>query len=94
VLDLEGRAERVELVRARRCTLAQAEEPIRELLAVVGKNGADADSLPGRALQSNVPRGGQARSRSRRKRRALAAVLAVKMRMKTQRVARSIATKR
>ena len=43
VLDLEGRAERVELMRSGCRPLAQAEEPIRELLAVVGKNGADAD---------------------------------------------------
>ena len=36
----------------------------------------------------------QARSGSRRKRRALAAVLDLRTRMKTQRVARSMATKR
>jgi len=37
---------------------------------------------------------GQALSRSLRNRRALAAVFALKMRMKTQRVARSMATNR
>jgi hypothetical protein len=81
-------------MRAGRGTLAQAEEAIRELFAVIRKNGAYAHPLPGRALRSNGPRGGQARSRSRRKRRAFAAVLALKTRMKTQRVARSIATNR
>jgi hypothetical protein len=42
MLDAEGGAQRVELVCASRCTLAQAKEAIRELLAVVRANGADA----------------------------------------------------
>jgi hypothetical protein len=34
MLDVEGGAQRIELVRAGRGTLAQAEEAIRELLAI------------------------------------------------------------
>jgi len=56
-------AEAVELVVARRGTLAQAEQPVSELLAVVGKHAGDLHRRG--ALQ--VARG---------KRRALAAVLA------------------
>jgi hypothetical protein len=43
VLDTQICTEPVELVRARRGTLAQAEQAIRELLAVITQNGADAD---------------------------------------------------
>jgi hypothetical protein len=43
VLDAELGAERVELVRARRGALAQAEEAVGELGAVIGQNGADTD---------------------------------------------------
>jgi hypothetical protein len=41
LLDVEGGAQRVERVRAGRGALAQAEEAIRELLAVIRRNGAD-----------------------------------------------------
>jgi hypothetical protein len=41
MLDVEGGAQRVELVRADRGALAQAEEAIRELLAILRKNCAD-----------------------------------------------------
>jgi len=43
VLNFERRAELVKLVLCCRGTLAQAEVPIRELLAVIGQNGADTD---------------------------------------------------
>ena len=42
MLDVEGGAQFAELVLAGRGTLAQAEEAIRELLAVIRKNGTDA----------------------------------------------------
>ena len=54
---------------------AQTKETVGELFSVIRQNGADAHPLPGMALRSNGPRGGQASSRLRRKRRALAAVL-------------------
>jgi hypothetical protein len=41
VLDFQGLAECVELVRARRGSLAQTEEAISELPAIVGQNGSD-----------------------------------------------------
>ena len=43
VLDAEVGAERVEFMLTRRGTLAQAEQAIGELLAVICENGADAD---------------------------------------------------
>ena len=43
MLNIEDCAERVELMRSSCRPLTQAEEPIRELLAVVCKNGADTD---------------------------------------------------
>ena len=43
MVDLEGGAERVELVRAGRGALSQLEPAVGELLSVVGQNGADAD---------------------------------------------------
>ena len=42
MLDVEGGAQRVELVRAGRGTLAQAEKAVGELLAIIRKNCADA----------------------------------------------------
>jgi hypothetical protein len=42
VFDAQLGAEQVEQVRARGCALAQAEEAIRELIAVIGQDGADA----------------------------------------------------
>lgn len=41
MLYVERGAQRVELVCAGRGALAQAEEAVRELLAVIRKNGAD-----------------------------------------------------
>ena len=70
----------VELLRVRRGALAQVEEQSVNFFL-----------LPVKTVQMHS---GQARSRSRRKRRALAAVPALKMRMKTRGVARSMATKR
>lgn len=43
VHDVQGGAERVALVLARGSALSQTEETIRELLAVVRENGADAE---------------------------------------------------
>ena len=43
VLDAQFGAELVEFVVARRGTLAQAEQAVGELLAVVGQDGANAD---------------------------------------------------
>ena len=42
MFDVQGGAEPVKLVPARRGTLAQAEQTVGEFLAVVGENGADA----------------------------------------------------
>ena len=75
MLDVQFRATPVELMTTTLCALAQAKETIGELLAIVRENGADAYPLPDRVLRSNVSRGGQAGSKSRRKRRALAAIL-------------------
>ena len=80
VLDAQFGAERVELVLARRGTFAQAEQAIRELLAVVGQDGADADRAGALQVKQEAPRIGRS--------------LGLKMRMKTQRVARSMATNR
>ena len=43
MLDAQLGAELIELVLACRGAFAQAEEPVGELLAVIGQNGADAD---------------------------------------------------
>lgn len=43
MLDVEGGAERVELMFASCGPLAQAKEPISELLSIIGQNSADAD---------------------------------------------------
>lgn len=42
MLYVEGGAQRVERVRPGRCTLAQAEEVVGELFAIIRQNGADA----------------------------------------------------
>jgi hypothetical protein len=80
VLDVEGGAKRVERMFASCGPLAEAKEPISELFSIIGQ-----------VVRMRI---GQTRSRSRRNRRALAAGFALKMRMKTHRVARSMATKR
>jgi len=87
VFDAQVVTEPVELVLAGGDTFAKAEQAVGKLAVIVRENGPDPHPLPGRALQSNGPRGGQARSRSLRNRRAFAAVLELQMRMKTQRVA-------
>jgi hypothetical protein len=74
VLDIQGRIERAELVLACGGPLAQTKEPIVKSL-----------SLSVRTVRIRI---GKARPKSRRKWRALAAVFAVKMRTKTQRVTR------
>ena len=56
VLDLQGRTERVELMLACGGPLAQTEEPIRELLAVIGQNGADADRAGTLQVAQKPPR--------------------------------------
>ena len=59
VFDAQLGAEQVEQVRARGCALAQAEEAIRELLAVIGQDGADAERAGALQVTQKPPRIGR-----------------------------------
>ena len=80
MLYIEGGAKRVKLMFAGCGPLAQAKKSICKLLPIIRENGAEANWTGTLEVAQ--------------KRRALAAVFALKMRMKTHRVARSMATKR
>ena len=55
MVDLEGCSQRVELMLASRGALAQTEEAIRELLAIVRKNGADAQRASAFQITQEAP---------------------------------------
>ena len=86
-------AQQVEFGLAGGAALAQTEQAVGNSLPLAIGLGPMAPSMA-RSVNTMRMRIGQARSRSRRNRRALAAVLELQMRMNTQRVARSMATKR
>ena len=70
MVDAEFGEQRVELMFASRCTLAQAKETVSKLLTI-----ANVARTIGNSVRMVRMCSGHARSRSRRKRRALAAVL-------------------
>ena len=74
IVDAEFGAQRVDPLFASRGTLAQAKETVSKLLSVTNVARADG-AIIGNSVRMVRMRSGQARSRSRRKRRALAAVL-------------------
>ena len=74
MVNAEFGAQRVDPLFASRGTLAQAKETVSKLLSVTNVARADG-AIIGNSVRMVRMRSGQARSRSRRKRRALAAVL-------------------
>jgi integral membrane sensor domain MASE1 len=74
MVDAEFAAQRIELMFASRCTLAQAKETVSKLLTVANV-ARTIGAIIGSSVRMVRMRSGHARSRSRRKRRALAAVL-------------------
>ena len=74
VVDAEFAAQRIELMFASRCTLAQAKETVSERLTAANV-ARTIGAIIGNSVRMVRMRSGHTRSRSRRKRRALAAVL-------------------
>jgi len=89
VLNAQGLAELVELVRATRLTVPGAKQPLGELLAIIASLKLRLRLVFGQKL-GDLDRAGLAL----RKARAKAALLLGWIAMYTQRVARSMATKR
>jgi hypothetical protein len=74
IIDAEFAAQRIELMFASRCTLAQAKETVNERLTAANV-ARTIGAIIGNSVRMVRMRSGNTRSRSRRKRRALAAVL-------------------
>jgi len=74
MVDAEFGAQRVELMFASRCTLAQAKETVSKLL-IVANAARTIGAIIGNSVKMVRIRSGHSRSRLRRKRRALAAIL-------------------